>query len=325
MSNSNLVSHYRWSPNHSGKRNKPITKITIHHVAGVVSVETLGNIFAPTSRYASSQYGIGFDGRIGQYVDEANRAWTSGNADNDNQAVTIEVSNSATGGQWPVSDLVLDRLIDLCVDICKRNAIKVVTFTGDATGTLTLHKYFQQTSCPGPYLESKMTYIAQQINARLNPSSGGGSLLFWRIQTGAFKDHENAIALERKLKAEEFDTYLITVDGLYKVQVGAFSDKSNADRMEQRLRKAGYETFLTTKGGVKATAPVAQKPTPVQAIKIGSKVKVRQGARDWSGVSLNPEVYRTTYSVIELVGDRAVIGLGRAVTAAIHKDNLFLV
>lgn len=319
MSNSNLVSHYNWSPHHSGKRTKPITKITIHHVAGVVSVEVLGQIFANPTRYASSQYGIGSDGRIGQYVDEANRAWTSGSSENDNQAVTIEVSNSSVGGQWPVSESVLNRLIDLCVDICKRNGIKAVTFTGDANGTLTLHKYFQNTSCPGPYLESKMPYIAGVINAQLNPVSSNRVL--WRVQTGAFKNYDNAIALEHRLKAEGFDTYLITVDGLYKVQVGAFSNKDNAQRMEQRLKAAGYDTFLTTKGGLKATPPTATAPI----IQVGSKVRVRQGAKDYDrGLSLNAEVYQTTYDVIQISGDRVVIGLGSAVTAAIHVTNLYL-
>jgi hypothetical protein len=140
-------------------------------MAGVLSVETCGNIFAPTSRKASSNYGIGSDGRIALYVDEANRAWTSSNAGNDHQAVTIEVSNSSNGGEWPVSDYVLSRLIDLCVDICQRNGIDRLNFTGDASGNLTAHKYFANTSCPGPYLYSKFPYIADEVNKRLHPTA----------------------------------------------------------------------------------------------------------------------------------------------------------
>lgn len=167
MSNSKLVNYTKISPNSSNPRNHKIDKITIHHTAGVVSVETLGNIFAKESRQASSNYGIGSDGRVGLYVDEANRSWCSSSADNDNRAITIEVSNSAKGGDWSVSDKVLAKLIDLCVDICQRNGIAKLNYTGDKTGNLTMHKWFAATACPGPYLASKFPYIADEVNKRL--------------------------------------------------------------------------------------------------------------------------------------------------------------
>lgn len=169
MSNSPLVQYTRISPNSNNPRNHKIDKITIHHTAGVVSVETLGEIFAPSSRQASSNYGIGSDGRIAMFVEEQNRSWCSSSWDNDQRAITIEVSNSATGGNWPVSDYVLSRLIELCVDICKRNGIERLNFTGDANGNLTMHRYFADTSCPGDYLASKFPYIAEEVNKRLNP------------------------------------------------------------------------------------------------------------------------------------------------------------
>ena len=67
MSNSPLVSYTKLSPNHSGQRTHAIDRITPHCVVGQCSVETLGNIFAPTSRQASCQYGIGVDGRVGMW------------------------------------------------------------------------------------------------------------------------------------------------------------------------------------------------------------------------------------------------------------------
>ena len=167
MSNSPLVQYTKISPNSNNPRNHKIDKITIHHTAGVVSVETLGNIFVPCSRQASSNYGIGSDGRIAMFVEEKNRSWCSSSWDNDQRAVTIEVSNSVTGGNWPVSDYVLSRLIDLCVDICKRNGIEKLNYTGDTSGNLTMHRWFANTSCPGDYLASKFPYIAKEVNKRL--------------------------------------------------------------------------------------------------------------------------------------------------------------
>lgn len=171
MSNSSLVNYTQFSPNCSKPRNHSIDKITIHHMAGNLTVEQCGGVFAPSSREASANYGIGTDGRVGLYVDEANRSWCSSNSANDNRAVTIEVANDEVGGDWHVSDTALAKLITLCSDICKRNDITKLNYTGDKSGNLTMHKWFAATACPGPYLESKFPYIAEQVNALLGSSS----------------------------------------------------------------------------------------------------------------------------------------------------------
>ena len=177
MSNSSLISYTKISPNRTSPRKKPIRKITIHHMAGNLTVEQCGAVFAPTSRKASSNYGIGTDGRIGMYVEEKDRAWTSSSPDNDNQAVTIEVANNTLGPNWTVSDKAMTSLIDLCVDICKRNGIQRLNFTGDKTGNLTMHCYFKSTLCPGPYLKSKFPYIASEVNKRLGAEAAPGPFI----------------------------------------------------------------------------------------------------------------------------------------------------
>ncbi len=168
--NSKLVSYTKLSPNYN-PRTGAIKKITIHHMAGNCSIETCGDIFAKASRKASSNYGIGTDGRIGMYVEEKNRAWTSSSPANDYQAITIEVANDGGAPQWHVSDKALAALIDLCVDICKRNGIEKLNYTGDANGNLTKHEYFANTNCPGPYLGGKFSYIANEVNKRLNTAA----------------------------------------------------------------------------------------------------------------------------------------------------------
>lgn len=175
MSNSSLVDVTILSPNCNSPRNNTINKITIHHMAGNLTVERCGELFASPDRQGSSNYGIGTDGRVGLYVDEGDRAWTSSSPSNDNQAVTIEVANSEHGEEWPVSDAAFEKLIDLCVDICQRNGIERLNFTGDATGNLTMHKYFAATNCPGPYLEARFPEIADRVNARLLNGDGAGN------------------------------------------------------------------------------------------------------------------------------------------------------
>lgn len=306
MSNSNLVNYTKISPNSTNPRKDSIKKITIHHMAGNLSIETCGNVFAPASRQASSNYGVGSDGRIGMYVEEKNRAWTSSNADNDNQAVTIEVANDEVGGNWHVSDKALEATIELCVDICKRNGIKKLNFTGDKNGNLTMHKWFASTNCPGPYLGSKFPYIADEVNKRLNgnteskPSTGN---VLYRVQTGAFSNKSNADALLVKVKAAGFETYMVQSNGLYKVQVGAYGVKSNADATAAKLKAKGFDVFITTEGG----SAVSSSPAPVKTIKVGSRVKIKPGARSYTGGNVASFVYNNIYSVDELNGDRAVI------------------
>lgn len=167
MSNSKLVTVTRLSPNCHVPRANKIDCIVIHHMADVLTVEQCGNIFANSLRQASSNYGVDSNGNVGLYVDEGNRSWATSSPAVDNRAVTIEVSNDRTGGNWHVSDKALEKIIELCTDICKRNGIKKLNFTGDRNGNLLMHRYFAATACPGDYLASKFPYIAEEVNKRL--------------------------------------------------------------------------------------------------------------------------------------------------------------
>ena len=86
--NSSLVNYTKLSPNYN-TRDRKISKITIHHMACNLTVETCGNIFASSAREASANYGIGSDGIVGLYVEEKNRSWASANRENDMMAVTM--------------------------------------------------------------------------------------------------------------------------------------------------------------------------------------------------------------------------------------------
>lgn len=167
MAKSTLATVILPSPHYSSRCGRRIDRITIHHAAGIASARTLGLLFQNPARGGSANYGIGNDGEIGCYVDEKYRAWTSGSDENDRRAVTIEVSNCKAGGDWPVSDRAYDALIRLCADICRRNGIGALRFTGDKTGNLTMHRYFQPTACPGEYLARRFGAIADAVNAKL--------------------------------------------------------------------------------------------------------------------------------------------------------------
>ena len=121
--NSPLVSYTKLSPNNSGLRTHSIDRITPHCVVGQVTVQRLGEIFARPARQASSNYGIGLDGKVGMYCEEKNRSWCSSSRENDQRAITIECA-SDNFAPYAFKDVVYNKLIDLCVDICKRNGKK---------------------------------------------------------------------------------------------------------------------------------------------------------------------------------------------------------
>ncbi len=152
-----------------GRGGKKVGKITIHHaVIEKASAKTIANVFTKSSRKASANYCVGYKrGDICCSLYEENRAWTSSNAENDKVAITMEVANSSVKYPYPVSDDTLANIIDLCVDICKRYNFRL-KWTGDKKGTLTVHRMFAKTACPGDYLMEKMPYIEKEVNKRLD-------------------------------------------------------------------------------------------------------------------------------------------------------------
>ena len=207
--NSKLVNYTRISPNRSVNRNHKIDTVSIHCVVGQCSVETLGSIFASTSKEASSNYGIGYDGRIGMYVEEKDRSWCTSSASNDNRAITIEVA-SDTYHPYRVKDVAYKSLIKLLVDICKRNGIKKLVWSTNKSErmnhlngcNMTVHRDYANKSCPGDYLYNLHGQIAKEVNAQLGSgTSSTTKKTLYRVrktwkdvksQKGAFNDLSNA-------------------------------------------------------------------------------------------------------------------------------------
>lgn len=268
--NSPLVSYTKLSPNHSGQRTHAIDRITPHCVVGQCTAEGLGEWFEKQSTQASSNYGIDKNGRVGLYVEEKNCSWCSSSNANDQRAVTIECASDTKEPYW-MNDKVYRALINLCIDICRRNRKKKLIWFGNKGKTLnyspksdemilTVHRWFDNKSCPGDWLYNRLGNLAAEVTKRLTGGStntgkvdvpSDGKTLY-RVQTGAFSKRSNADAWAAKLKAAGFDTYIVQMGNLYKVQVGAYSQKSNAENMMAKLKAAGYDAFITTKSGTAA-------------------------------------------------------------------------
>lgn len=176
--NSPLVNVTLLSPNHSGQRTHAIDTITIHCVVGQCTAKRIGEIFQPTSRQASSNYGVGLDGSIGLYVEEKNRSWCSSSNANDQRAITIEVA-SDTKEPYAVTDKAYNALIELVTDICRRNGIKKLVWSTDKNKrmnhldgcNMTVHRDYANKSCPGTYLYERHGDIAAKVNAKLGATT----------------------------------------------------------------------------------------------------------------------------------------------------------
>ena len=279
-----------------GRSGRKIEMITIHHMAGVLSAEQCGAIFQQAGRGGSSHYGIGNDGKIGQYVDEANTAWTNSNWDANCKAVTIETSNSVNGGNWAVSDSALNSLIKLVADIGKRNNLGTLV----KGKNVTWHSMYTATSCPGTYLLSKMDYIIAEANKINNPV---------------------VPAPTNKYKVGD----VVSINGVY---VSSTSTEKLQPAITKgtitRIVEGARNPYLLDNGNigwVNDTCIVGSSETnKTTTIKVGDRVKIKKGAKSYEGVAMASFVYNNTYRVDELNGNRAVLDKTGLCTAFNIKD-----
>ena len=180
--NSPLVVYTKLSPNHSGQRTHSIDRITPHCVVGQLSAESICGCFISPGRQASCNYGIGYDGRVSLCVEEKNRSWCTSSRENDQRAITIECASDKTH-PYAFKDVVYNRLVELCIDICKRNGKSKLLWLGDKDKTLnytpksdemvlTVHRWYANKSCPGDWLYSGLGDLASKVTAALSTGEG---------------------------------------------------------------------------------------------------------------------------------------------------------
>lgn len=302
-----------------GRNGYKICKFTPHHMAGKLTAERCGELFQNPNRYASSNYGIGNDGTIICYVDENDRAYTSSNRANDCQAITVEVANSKTGGDWPISDAAWNSLVNLAVDVCRRYGFRLF-YDGTADGSLTYHQMFAATACPGPYLISKMAELARVVNERLDneqPVPAPEPEVKPETPTEGYLVKVTADVLN--IRADAGTEYKITGQikdhGVYTIV--AEKDGTGASKWGKLKSGAGWISLDYVEKQTSGT--VKQEPAASQ-IRKGSKVMFT-GTKSYSGIKLADWTNGAIFDVIEISGDRVVIGKGTAVTAAVNiKD-----
>lgn len=263
--NSSLVKYTGLSPNHSGQRTHSIDRITPHCVVGQLTAEGICACF-PAGREASCNYCIGKDGKVGLCVEEKNRSWCSSSSENDQRAVTIECASDSTV-PYAFNTAVYNALIELCVDICKRNGKNKLLWLGDKTKTLnyapktgemvlSVHRWFANKSCPGDWLYNRMGDLAETVTERLSGVSGGSGT--------STPPTSKTLYRVRKSWSDA------------KSQLGAFSNLANAKALVDK--NTGYKVFdesgkvVYEKGGTSTTF------TPYTVRVTATDLNIRKGA-----------------------------------------------
>lgn len=291
MSNSSLVVYTSLSPNHSGKRTHTIDRITPHCVVGQLSAESICGCFISPSKGASCNYAIGTDGRVALCVDENNRSWCSSSNTNDQRAVTIEcASDKAT--PYTMNSSVYNSLVALCTDICKRNGKNKLIWISDKEKSLAY--------------EPKSGEMVLTVHRWFANKSCPGDWLYSRLGD-----------LASKVTANLSSSTNSTTKNLYRVQVGAYSNKDSADAMLAKLKAAGFAGYIVTEQATSTTTKAE--------IKVGSTVRVKKGAKTYSGGEVASFVYERDHKVTEIKNDRAVISYNNYVVAAVKITDLTLV
>lgn len=334
--NSPLVTYTRLTKNRTSPRSHIIDTITVHVWVGQVTAKQGCDYFATTDRQVSSNYVVGYDGSIGLSVEEKNRSWCSGGRDkngneikvngisgrdNDHRAVTIEVASDSKE-PYAITDAAYNSLIKLIADICKRNKIKKLLWEGNkslvgniARQNMTVHRWFANKSCPGTYLYNKHSEIVKLVNKMLEADSVTASpkpvesTSDFRVGdtvnfTGT-KHYTSSNGVNGKTcKPGKAKITALSTTGKYRVHIVAV--------------KGGSSNVY---GWVDATLITRENAN----LAVGARVKVNEGAKTYTGGTLKPFVYKTVYDVISMSGNRVVIGIGKAVTAAVHKKDLTVV
>lgn len=283
--------------------------ITTHNTANDATAANEVSYANSNNNEVSFHYAVD-DKEIVQAIPENRNAWHAGdgNGNGNRKSIGIEICYSKSGGSKFTA--------------AEKNAAEFIASLlkarGWGIGKVKKHQDWSGKYCPHRTLDMGWQRFLDMVSSYLNDNTTQTpSDQLYRVQVGAFSKQANANALNSELSKKGYDTLIVKAnDGLYKVQVGAYAVKSNAINMETKLIKDGYVTYITTKAGT--------APSQTTAVAVGNKVKVKSGAKTYDGGSLDSHVYSEVYDIIEVSGQRVVIGKGKAVTAAVNMSDLMV-
>lgn len=250
-----------------------IEKITIHHMAGNLSVETLGAMWQKAGRSGSSHYGVRHH-KIAQYVKEKDIAWTDGNWGSNRRSVTIETANNGGAPRWTVAQDTFDTLCRLVADIARRNRLGTLV----PGKNLTWHSQYAATACPGPYLKDNMQRMANAANAINRPAAAP------KVYTDADLKEGQTVRVSSAYKSSTDGAAKHLSASKLAHTSGVIGKKITAKgaRNPYPILRGGTVIYYVNAGDVRAI--LSQPPTPPKAppaakYAVGTRVRVSSAYR----------------------------------------------
>ena len=243
-----------------GSRNgQPINGAVIHHVAGTNGLSYVANA---NTRNSHPTYHIARSGAVTGIVNPERRPHSTGGAPDPN-AVSFEIDNSSTGGDWPISSESLEALIDVIVFHASQSPRAGKGFAKNQPSVaqpeffIAWHSQYKSTACPGPFIMSQLDYIVDECNKRASgvaptapvpANSSGKPALSGSLKIGSTGEVVRYIQ----------SVLGITVDG----QFGPITDRAvRAFQSANGLKVDGIVGPITY-GRLGTTTPTTPVPTP---------------------------------------------------------------
>ena len=243
-----------------GSRNgQPINGVVIHHVAGTNGLSYVANA---NTRNSHPTYHIARSGAVTGIVNPERRPHSTGGTPDPN-AVSFEIDNSSTGGDWPISSESLEALIDVIVFHASQSPRAGKGFAKNQPSVaqseffIAWHSQYKSTACPGPFIMSQLDYIVDECNKRASgvaptapvpANSSGKPALSGSLKIGSTGEVVRYIQ----------SVLGITVDG----QFGPITDRAvRAFQSANGLKVDGIVGPITY-GRLGTTTPTTPVPTP---------------------------------------------------------------
>lgn len=312
------------SKNYGGSRSlESIKYIVIHYTANDGDTDENNGFYFKNNYVSASAHYFVDDDSVTQSVPDNRIAWHCGATYyrhafcRNGNSIGIEICDDVRNGVIYPSAKTIANVIELTRHLMKKYSVpkKNVIRHYDVSGKL----------CPAYWVDDAKweAEFWNKLDGEVNNESKSESTnekVYYRVQVGAFSNKANVDALVKELKALNYGTYVVEIDGLYKVQVGAFSNRSSADELVSKLKSDGFGAFVTTKIGT----PASETTTNLQ-LKIGDAVKLRKNAPVYNTSTLFQSwVYDSVLYVRGIYNDRVVISTSKSgpVTGAVGKNYL---
>lgn len=280
------------------------TRIVVHNTANDASADSeiryMNKSESEGGRQTSFHYAVD-DKEAVQGLPENRNGWHSGDGGNgkgNRQGIAIEICYSKSGGDRFIK--AEQNAVELIVDILKRY--------GWGIDKVTKHQDYANKYCPHRTLDMGWDRFINMIKDKLNTPASKPTTPSTPSTTLKYSKGDK-IVLNGYLYRDSYGN-------------GQGSKKTNYKGTITKVNEKGTKPYHIDSIGWVAENDITKQTSSsaTESIKVGDKVRVKQGAKSYEGANIASFVFNNTYRVDQLKGSRAVLDLTGICTAFNVKD-----